>query len=737
MQLLKYGCLALAIGSALAPLYVTASSVTPTAALVGSYALNHDIIPARQFTLDQPGTPGGLRAMQLRGYDQTPLQSTGYWVKKGDVLYIEVNYPDTNTPPSIEAFISVPHDRTHKYQHALRQKLMPGANTVQIDRDGIVYIANFGNPLSGDIRIDLQGGKPFPRFILNQNQPSDWQRMLADAEMTNSPYVELLSDRMMITLRRDMALQHIERGNPVSMLETWDKIVNAAEDQYGLTESDRRSKHQRIPHRFHFIDGIPPAGIVNNDTCFGALNAWTWRLQSCSDSAIKAVVNNPTLQHSGWGPWHELGHHFQLQPHTWNNMGEVVVNLTSLYVQRELGNASNMETTKTWDKAFKYLNQPQRDYHNQDLFVKVAMLWQLDLTFGKDFYAKLAHAYREFSVQPTNDPAKIQRFILESSRVAGYNLIPFFEKWGLATDENTRQLLAGLDLPWMDDPIWENRDTNIKYDYSNLQVEAPVAVAGSNFTVTSGTDASNAYELDGSGSQRAESYQWTILRGAGTFWLQEKPATPWVRVVNSAKARALIPANTQGQVTYLLTVTNKEGRKASSEITVTVEKSAQVNHDSAFVNAAKLSITPTDTDKLMSFSGIVTSNTTPTSSPVYRWILPSGVQDGNEGQSQNFSIAKTDQMQTLLVSVDVSAGAIKRTLTQTIQVKPLDSSVVPPVRPDYKEGTPYSAGDVVTNKGNLYQCKPWPYTGWCAGAAWAYAPGVGQHWQQAWDSYQK
>lgn len=73
--------------------------------------------------------------------------------------------------------------------------------------------------------------------------------------------------------------------------------------------------------------------------------------------------------------------------------------------------------------------------------------------------------------------------------------------------------------------------------------------------------------------------------------------------------------------------------------------------------------------------------------------------------------------------------------SQEFSVTTLGENITPPAHPDYKEGTAYQAGDIVRNKGVLYQCKPWPYTGWCAGAAWAYEPGVGQHWAQAWESY--
>jgi hypothetical protein len=43
----------------------------------------------------------------------------------------------------------------------------------------------------------------------------------------------------------------------------------------------------------------------------------------------------------------------------------------------------------------------------------------------------------------------------------------------------------------------------------------------------------------------------------------------------------------------------------------------------------------------------------------------------------------------------------------------------------------YSGGDRVLNAGALYECKPFPYSGWC-GLGGAYEPGVGTHWSDAW-----
>ena len=45
----------------------------------------------------------------------------------------------------------------------------------------------------------------------------------------------------------------------------------------------------------------------------------------------------------------------------------------------------------------------------------------------------------------------------------------------------------------------------------------------------------------------------------------------------------------------------------------------------------------------------------------------------------------------------------------------------------YKPGTVVKAGD-----GNLYECRPFPFSGWCNGVDFYYEPGSGLAWQDAW-----
>ncbi|MDO6405446.1 lytic polysaccharide monooxygenase [Pantoea phytobeneficialis] len=98
---------------------------------------------------------------------------------------------------------------------------------------------------------------------------------------------------------------------------------------------------------------------------------------------------------------------------------------------------------------------------------------------------------------------------------------------------------------------------------------APVAVAGTNFTVESNKESRN-YPLDGSASKNADTYKWTIVSGHDIGAMQTLDNGAWVQSVSTAKARALIKPGTSGKVTYRLTV--KKGDKTdSSDITVTVK----------------------------------------------------------------------------------------------------------------------------------------------------------------------
>lgn len=77
-------------------------------------------------------------------------------------------------------------------------------------------------------------------------------------------------------------------------------------------------------------------------------------------------------------------------------------------------------------------------------------------------------------------------------------------------------------------------------------------------------------------------------------------------------------------------------------------------------------------------------------------------------------------------SVTASSGSVSGTASLTV------NDVGACTAPQYIENGGYNAGSEVQNNGVKYECRPYPYSGWCNGAAWAYAPGTGAYWTNAW-----
>ena len=196
----------------------------------------------------------------------------------------------------------------------------------------------------------------------------------------------------------------------------------------------------------------------------------------------------------------------------------------------------------------------------------------------------------------------------------------------------------------------------------SAQAEKPVAVAGHNFNVTGTTDVSRAYELNGSNSKNAVSYHWSIVNKTGNFWLQEKHAGPWVSTVKQAKARALIPANTSGEVTYQLVVKDKAGVPSEpSTVTVRVDKAEQTDNDQAFINSATLISQDREQGDTVLFERTVSASGKPDSHAQYFWTLPAAPEVSGQA-TRTLTLQKGDREQQLSGSVRIVAGKHSRIL---------------------------------------------------------------------------
>ncbi|WP_406653799.1 M60 family metallopeptidase [Bacillus cereus] len=402
----------------------------------------------RVFQLPGKGDVEEERERLKQKWNLSANEPTGIYAKPNEEITIEIQGKE-----SIKAFIGT---NSYDVEGFKEFDLKPGKNVIKSPNGGILYFYNLND--SGEVTAKVEkGGSHFPLFILGKHTKKDWDEML---KKYKDPYaVELKGERSLVTASYDAVKNHMGDTDPVELMKLHDKIIRMENSVAGLSE-DGMGVAKSPSHYVQFVEKRVPA---KGDHMF-ATHYHTGYVPDVMDK----VLNTEKLTKNGWGPWHEVGHLHQQAPWQWTGMGETTVNIYSLAVQTALGNKSRMEVDGRYEKAFAYLNQPdeKKDFDKSD---PVIMFWQLQLIYGDQFYPRLHQMYRVMSDADyppldtdqviTTDREKKQQFIYVASKVAGENLIPYFEKWGLHAEPYTVEKVCKLQLPEPKNEIWLSRDS--------------------------------------------------------------------------------------------------------------------------------------------------------------------------------------------------------------------------------------------------------------------------------------
>ncbi|MFK4464593.1 putative mucin/carbohydrate-binding domain-containing protein [Bacillus sp. RC252] len=359
---------------------------------------------------------------------------------------------DIKGTQSIQAFIGT---RSYDEKDPEEFDLKPGKNVISSPRGGILYFYNMNN--EGEVTASVtNGGSHFPLFILGKHTKKDWDEML---KKYKDPYaVELKGERSLITTTYDSVQKYMKNTDPTELMKLHDKIIRLENAVAGLSE-DGVGVAKSPTHYVQFVEKRKPA----EGNFMFATNYHTGYIPT----AMNRVLDLEVLEKDGWGPWHEVGHLHQQEPWKWSKVREVTVNIYSLAVQKALGN--QLEMDEHYKESFEYLERPKAE-RVIDEINPLTMFWQLNVVYGEHFYPRLHQAYRLLpqSEMPNSDEEKKQLFIYMTSKVAGQNLIPFFEEWGLTPNDDTREKIEKLNLPKLEKEIWKATDSN---DIRERQVE--------------------------------------------------------------------------------------------------------------------------------------------------------------------------------------------------------------------------------------------------------------------------
>jgi len=377
-------------------------------------------------------------------------QPSGLYVKKGERIILEVS--NLNSDYDLSSMIGFKpmwgnHNKTQENQ------LKNGIKAVVAIQDGIlffIFVKREGydtNPST--VKIKVQGGKAFPLYQLNKTSLSGWQNDLRT--MTGAPFVQLVSEKALITIPYRDYLKNPIRNIPESF-KTIHQVIDWEDELAGFDNSSL--ENMRTRNRLHYSVDLYSTPKESEDYYMYA-----------SDYLIGMKRDNFTdlteKLNKEWGIWHETGHTHQQKSWTWESIGEISVNIFSLYVQEKFGLPSRLGTAEdgeiiTFERARKYLAQPNKNYLGQneddynEFFTKLVMFHQLKSVYGWDAFKKLHQYFRKqpfVEGEQVTDEEKASRFVYAMCLVTKNNLVPFFKKWGITIDEGTAGKIKRLNLP--------------------------------------------------------------------------------------------------------------------------------------------------------------------------------------------------------------------------------------------------------------------------------------------------
>ncbi|WP_142325739.1 putative mucin/carbohydrate-binding domain-containing protein [Bacillus thuringiensis] len=393
----------------------------------------------RVYQLLPKGNVEEMRELHQRRMSFSPYEPTGIYVKPGEEVVIQVEGTQ-----QIKAYIGT---YSYEKEEPKQFNLNPGENKISSSNGGLLYFYNYHN--TGEVVAKVKkGGTTNPLFILGKHTTKDWKRMLAE---NPDPYaIEMKGENSLLTMHPETVVEHLKQEDPAALLKKHDEIINIEHKISGLSKGGVGVANQG-KHSIHFVEDW------YTDNYMYA----TYYRTAYSKGNLGPVLNLEELTNDGWGPWHEVGHQHQQNTWLWDGLGEVTVNIYSLAVQTTFGHKTRLEQEGRYEAAFAYLGKPDAQ-EKMDVFEKLVMFWQLHLAYGEQFYPNLHQMYRLLhdTELPKSDEEKKQMFIYMTSKVAGQNLIPFFDKWGLFANDATREKIEKLNLPKLEKEIWLSTDSN-------------------------------------------------------------------------------------------------------------------------------------------------------------------------------------------------------------------------------------------------------------------------------------
>lgn len=298
---------------------------------------------------------------------------------------------------------------------------------------GLIYIvvpdkAKESAPFS----VVIAGGVEAPLFVLGQTTDAQWQQM----RQLPAPWAELACKGVILSVPAAVAR---EVRNPTALMQYWQRVVEAQDELSHV--ADQRKRPERIVPDVQISAGFMHSGypIMIN-------------LPQAAEMVTYDGRNAP-----GWGFYHELGHNHQKPEWTFDGTTEVTCNLFSLYIfeavlgrDKTTGHPAVLPQTQeeNWEKHRK-AGAPYAAW-KADPFLALTCYIQLLDAFGFETLKQVIRSYQgsEHGPLPKTDDQKRDQWMVRYAKIAGKNLGPFFDAWGIPVSAAAKAEIAQLPA-WM------------------------------------------------------------------------------------------------------------------------------------------------------------------------------------------------------------------------------------------------------------------------------------------------
>lgn len=296
------------------------------------------------------------------------------------------------------------------------------------------------------ISLKVIGAVNAPYYKLGVTDDSTWNQTIKDYP---APWAELATDKIVFAVPADRIRQ---LKNPTALMKFYDQVMDADADL-------RMINRKRL---------YPERIIVDEQVAFGALFTTPAKIVAPNDDESTGIMlDKDQIETKGsWGLFHELGHRHQFHDLDFNGLGEVTVNLYSMYIYDQvlnLGKYHNQDNIPSKagviEKIKQYMrSQPSYDKFQQNPWIALSMYIELIEHFGWDPIKSANKVYADLpkNQYPKTNEEKIDLWFKTISHVSKTDLSDFFKIWQIPVSASAIAIVKKENYPiWLPDELKE------------------------------------------------------------------------------------------------------------------------------------------------------------------------------------------------------------------------------------------------------------------------------------------